>query len=131
MKKNIVLKVNTLIPIFFGRFWLVVARDAYAARKQMKDVFGCYESGPFEALHSYNGIELGVFLYAGRITQRNLGHELFHFTHRLLDRCDISLRPDHSETHAYFSGWAHEWVGHELHKARIKVKTLPYSVTGK
>ncbi len=127
MKRNIVLKSNIVIPIFMGRLWLVVAKDAHAARREMNDIFGAHDKGSFHALHCCSGNEFGLFFHSGYITWGDLGHEIFHFVHCLMDCCNIRLVRDTSEVYAYVVGWAHDWVVRQCYKANVRILRTSYS----
>lgn len=99
------------VPIFDVSVSVVVTHDIPAAYKKM---FGyVIEKTPMACL-GYEGNKFGLFLEPkAKLEHHIIAHELFHLTHRILERCEMNFDAAHHEMGAYLNEWLHETV-HEI-----------------
>lgn len=105
------MKRTIRVPIYDCTVFLVVARDSKGVvveRRRMGRVFG---EDP-DLGDSYCGLtsrdgngRYGLFLSRKHLSMELIGHEVWHLTHRILERCSIPVDPDHHEAGAYLHGW--------------------------
>lgn len=123
MKKNILVKARTDVPLYACHLWCVVAHDARKALRDMDTVFTNQpdDYSPFTALAVRQDHKFGLFFHPDDITTAVVGHEIMHATHRIMDWIGCDLANDSSEPFAFLNGWIHGWVYTQLKKARIRV----------
>ena len=93
------------VPIWSVSLHIYVGKDPVAARVKAKDLFDEWdEEDRFEALASWNGSEFGLF-FSPRPSLELVAHEVFHITHRILERAEANFDPEHHEQGAYLMGW--------------------------
>jgi len=98
------------VPIWDVYLHVVVDRDPLAARVKLNRIFGDWAPDDrFEALASWNGHHFGVF-FAPKPPMAIVAHEVFHVTHRILERADANFDKDHHEPASYLHGWLMDLV---------------------
>ncbi len=124
MKKNRIIKVRTLVPIYECVYRLVVAVNVREGVKRLPKPFAIDpneidENATGLAVHC--GIDFAVILPFNNVCHNTIAHEVFHVTHRLMEMLGHTLKRQ-GEPHAYLNGWLHEWTMYQLRRAKVRVK---------
>lgn len=123
VKKNIRAREHTTVPIYDLDLWLIVAKDAVAARKTFDPLLGVYDGGDFRALACYNDFRFAIFFHAHSVDHAIVSHEIMHVATRMLDFVGQDFHPHNHECYTYLTGWITAWVYRQLKKAKIRVTT--------
>jgi hypothetical protein len=95
------------IPIFFGYFRIVIAKDLSMAYKKI--VNDGHEVSDYDAFVYNDKTKKGicrhtVFLHP-KCGHAIIAHEVVHLVNALFINSDIKLDPRNDETQAYLTGW--------------------------
>lgn len=121
-QKKFQLHANTEIPLFPAMLKLVVADGVEPARALFNKEFGvcCHED--YSALTTYSGKRFGLFFKSDRLEHDYIAHEVFHVTHRILERVGVVFTAENHEPFSYLCGWITKWVYAEIAAKGLKVK---------
>lgn len=98
------------VPIWDVYLHVVVARDPVQARVKMNRIFGEWDDkDDFYGLLCWKGRQFGLFLET-KPSLELVAHEVFHATHRILERAEANFDAAHHEQAAYLHGWLMERV---------------------
>lgn len=112
------------MPLYEADIWLIVADDMHAERVKMKDLFGEPPGkDSYGALSSYDGIgNFSMFFQAHRVGIKEIAHEVFHVTHRILDWTASNFDPEHHEAGALLHAYLMEWALKETERFRKSMR---------
>lgn len=96
-------KVKFHVPIFDVSVSVIVTNDIPAAYKKH---FGIEIGDTRMACLGYNKNDFGLFLEPKAAERHEIiAHEIFHLTHRILERCSMNFDEGHHEVGAYLCEW--------------------------
>lgn len=97
-------RVKFQVPIFDVSVSVTVTDDIPGAYKRH---FGIDIGNTQMACLGYRKSDFGLFFEPKAVSRHEvIAHEIFHLTHRILDRCQMNFDSDHHEVGAYL----HEWL---------------------
>lgn len=104
------------VPIFDVSVAVVVTDDIPAAYLRE---FGVHIGDTQMACLGYDKSRFGLFLEPAAVRRREVvAHELFHLTHRVLERCCMNFDEGHHEVGAYLNEWLTKRVFEILERRR-------------
>lgn len=124
MKKNLLLKSTTIVPLIDVELRLFVARDpnivfeSNAARLFDLDP----NSQPFHARATRGRGRYGLYFTAAKLDHDDIGHEVRHIVEFIIDYFGHDATPC-DEFGPLLSGFIAKWVYRQLKKAKIRVTT--------
>ena len=106
------LKRRFRIPIYGVDVWIVVSDDIGKVRRSMDHIFGpCDTGGFFAGLCSCSDSgDFALFFRPNRLTYSDIGHEVFHLTHRIMEYYEGNFDSNHHEQGAYLHGYLMDLV---------------------
>lgn len=111
------------VPIYDVAFHVIVTDDITRSRLKRTGWLGEATLG-FEAgsgLCSYHFHRFAFFAERRYLCHDLIAHELFHLTHRILERAGAKFGEEHHEPAAYLCGWLTARVYRELRRLRERV----------
>ena len=113
---------HRLVPIYSARLMIVVSDNAFASRVKRSEVFGPLNSAPdFSALCTYEGANFGLFFNRPELCHEAIAHEVFHVTHRILERNGVEFCEKNHEPFSHLCGWITNLVYCELERMGERV----------
>lgn len=96
-------KAKFQVPIFDVSVTVTITNDIPAAYKREFDVdIGATQM----ACLGYNKNRFGLFFEPAAVKRHEIiAHEIFHLTHRILERCCMNFDEGHHEVGAYLCEW--------------------------
>lgn len=110
------------IPIYDVKFGLVLTSEPerFRQRKSVKALFGEYRGPAFDAMTCSSTNDYLIIIKVA--SHRNIAHEVFHATHRIMEACSHELTTDSHEPHCYLAGHLTELVYRQLKAWKVRVK---------
>jgi hypothetical protein len=115
---------NFRLPIFdAANIWIIATDDIQASRRAREGVLGSIDSSQYTGLCSWdNRGKFFLFFTIKCLDHSLIAHEVFHLTHRILEYCEASYHPQHSEAHAHLCGWLTNVVYQDLARWGVGIK---------
>ena len=101
------------IPIYDVLLYLVSSPDPIAERIHMNDIFGELKTFDWNALCSSKEFNFGLF-FTSQPRIATIAHEVFHLTHRILDRAGVPFSIENQEAGALLHGYLFDLVMKEI-----------------
>ena len=101
------------VPIYDVEVVVIVTNDIPAAYQRE---FGFEIDDTRGACLGYHGRKFGLFFEPKFARKGVIAHEIFHLTHRILEKCSCNFDSGHHEPGAYLCEWLTEKVYAVLEK---------------
>jgi len=115
---------RTLVPIYQVRLILGVAKNPVELQKHLPPAFRESATGEWEDMEGCCAISenVGVILFKrAPLAHDVIAHEIFHMTHRIMERTGEVFSHEHHEPFAYLNGWMTKWAYRRLKTAGEKI----------
>lgn len=107
-------RIKFYVPIFDVSVAVIVTTDIPDAYRRE---FGTQIEDLRMACLGYEGKRHCLFFEPTAVIRPEIvAHEVFHLTHRILERCCMNFDPGHHEVGAYLNEWLTKQVGNALAK---------------
>lgn len=116
---------RTTVPIYQVRLILGVAKAPADLRKRLPPGFREDTSDEWADMEGSCALQetVGVILFKkAALAHDVIAHEVFHMTHRIMERAGEVFSPEHHEPSAYLHGWIARRVYAQLRKAGLRVR---------
>lgn len=116
--------IHRLVPIYSDRLLLVVTDDVSASRIARNNLFGSdnQDYGGCPGLCCYSGYNFGLFFERRNLCHDVIAHEIFHVTHRILERHSVDFGISNHEPFSTLCGWITSLVYSELARMGERVR---------
>ncbi len=118
-----------LVPLYSVRLLIVVTEDVERSRVSRNHLFypPRNDHSSWTGLCAYNGFRIGLFFERAELCHDLIAHEVFHATHRVLERAGVAFALHNHEPFAHLNGWLTGLVYSELGmmKERVKLTYTP------
>lgn len=106
------------------RLLIVVTNDVERSRVARNRLFGepCDDHSSWTGLCAYHGFRVGLFFEREELCHDLIAHEVFHATHRILERSGVAFGLHNHEPFAHVCGWLTGLVYGELARMGERVK---------
>lgn len=112
---------HRLVPIHSIRFLLVVTNCVGASRSKRNAIYGPCSIDCVGLCTWDDGFRVALFFQRDSLCHELIGHEVFHATHRILQKASVEFGPNNHEPFALLHGWLSAHVYQELRRMREKV----------
>lgn len=106
-----------MVPIYGLRLMIVLTENAAQSRQARCDLFGPWEYSPCSGLASWDeGFRFALFFEKAELAHDLIAHEVFHVTHRMMERFGTRFSEQGHEPFALLCGWVSSAVYEDMEK---------------
>jgi hypothetical protein len=112
---------HKLVPVHSIRLLVVVTDNVRVSRSNRNAIYGPYDVDCSGLCTWDEGYRVALFFTREYLCHELIAHEVFHATHRILQRQGVVFTPDNSEPFALLNGWLSAHVYREIGRMGEKI----------